>query len=347
MKINRKRFLIIIILCAFPSSLFAQSIISIEPDTAQTGQGLNIGISGQGTHFEQAASMSVWLSQGSSIIYGSGYYPVVDTFMVVWFDIPVGAELGLHDLNVYNDIDGTLTLNGCFTINPGAIAIVSIGPDSAQQGQTLTVAVSGRGTHFEQGSGTTVWFSQGSGTIAANVWPISDILLLAQFIIPEDAQTGLQDVSVYNDIDGTLTLSNGFTITPYNPRLISVTPGAAYQGQKLSVRITGQNTKFDNFLQGSMTFAWLSQGNSLIFPTQAYGIGEYWLPGKSIAIVDLDIPADANIGRWDVHTFYADGHLTLTDGFLITRPGDLTCDGSVNFFDLAVIADSWLEGTGP
>jgi len=343
MKIIRKRFLIIIILFAFPSSLFAQSLISISPDTAQTGQSLGVGISGQGTHFDQAAAMSVWFSQGSSIIYGSGYYPVNDTFMVVWFDIPVGAELGLHDLNVYNDIDGTLTLNDCFTINPGAIAIVSIDPDSAQQGQTLTVGISGRGTHFNQGSGTTVWFSQGSGTIAANVWPISDILLLAQFIIPEDAATGLQDVSVYNDIDGTLTLSNSFTITPYNPRLISITPGAAYQGQKLSVRITGQNTSL-TFLQGSGTIAWLSQGNTLIFTRQT----QYDNPGRSKAIADFDIPVDANTGKWDVHTFSEiDGHLTLTDGFLITRPGDLTCDGSVNFFDLAVIADSWLKGTSP
>jgi hypothetical protein len=340
MKFIRKSFLIIIILCALPSSLCAQSLISIDPGTAQTGQGLGIGIYGQGTHFNQAGSMSVWFSHGSSIIYGSGYYPVNDTFMVVWFDITLGAELGLYDLNVYNDIDGTLTLDDCFIITPGAIAVVSVGPDSAQQGQTLTLAVSGRGTHFEQGDGTTVWFSQGSGIIAANVWPVSNVLLLAQFIIPEDAATGLQYVSVYNDIDGTLTLPNSFTITPYNPRLISVTPGAAYQGQKLSVRISGQNTTFE---QGSGAFAWFSQGSSFIFPGQTAVIA-----GERMEVADFNIPVDAATGMWNVHTFSeTDGHLTLVDGFLITRPGDLTCDGSVNFFDLAVIADSWLEGTNP
>jgi len=343
MKIIRKRFLIIIILFAFPSSLFAQSIISIEPDTAQTGQGLNIGIFGQGTHFEQAPSMSVWLSQGSSIIYGSGYFPVDDTFMVVWFDIPADAKLGLHDMNVYNDIDGTLTLDNCLTINPGAIAIVSVDPDSAQQGQTLTVAISGRGTHFDQGSGTTVWFGQESTT---TVWPVSNILLLARFDIPQQAQTGLKDISVYNDIDGTLNLYNSFTIAPFNPELISVTPGAAYQGQKLSVRITGKNTTFE---QGSGAIAWLSQGDSLIFPKNINTIGQsWWFPGSTMEVADFDIPADADTGMWNLHTFSEiDGHLMLADGFLITRPGDLTCDGSVNFFDLAVLADSWLEGTGP
>jgi len=345
MKAILSSFIFIVILFAVPSTLFAQSLISIEPDTAQVGQSLIVAIFGQGTHFEQAVTMSVWLSQGSSTIDSSDYYPVDDTFMVVSFDIPIDAELGLYDLNVYNDIDGTLTLDNCFTINPGAL--VSIDPDTAQQGEPLTVAISGQGTHFEQGSGTTVWFEQASATTAINVRPISDTFLLAEFAILEEATTGLQDVSVYNDIDGTLTLYNRFTITPYNPRLISVTPGAAYQGQRLTVQISGQNNTFDYFQQGSSTIAWLTQGNSLIVSRIARAIGDYWLAGKSIEVAVFDIPADANTGMWDVHTFSeTDGQLTLTDGFLITRPGDLTCDGSVNFFDFAVIADSWLEG-GP
>lgn len=227
-----------------------------------------------------------------------------------------------------------------------AQSLTSIGPNSVQQGQVLTVAISGQDTHFNfnQGSRTTVWFSQGSPT---NIWVISDTLLVAELDFT-GASPGVLDLNVYNEVDGTLTLYDGFTVTPYNPTLTSITPGGAYQSQKLSVRITGQNA---NFFQGSGAIAWLSQGNSLIVSRHANAIGgKIGEAGGGIAVIiaDFDIPADANSGFWDVHTFSdsdSDDQLTLTDGFVITRPGDLTCDGMINFEDLAVLGINWLEGS--
>ena len=145
---------------------------------------------------------------------------------------------------------------------------------------------------------------------------------------------------------GTLTLYNSFTITPYNPNptLTSITPGGAYKGQKLSVRITSQSTYFG---QGSGTLIWLSQGNSLIASRHTFAIREYH-PECGAVIADFDIPTDANSGMWDMHTFVnSEGQLTLTDGFLIVQPGDWTRDGVVYFFDLAVLGNHWLEGTVP
>ncbi len=340
MKADVNIFLLIVMLFATSTPLIAQSLVLIEPNTAQPGQSLGVAITGQNTHFDQATTMLIWFSQGSSTVYAYGYYPIDDTFLIAWFDFPSDVTTGLQDLNVSNDIDGTLTLYDSFMINQGDI--VSINPNTAQQGQSLMVAISGQGTHFsfQQGSGTLVWFGQGSTT---SVWPVSDTLLFARFDISKNAATGPQDISVYNDIDGTLTFYDSFTITPYNPTLLSITPGGAYQGQKLSVRITGQNTSFE---QGSGSVAWLSQGNSLIVSRQTKAIGEkFYEPGSGIAVIaDFDIPADANSGMWDVHTFgEIDGKLTLTNSFMIVQPGDWTSDGVVNFLDLAVIAEHWME----
>ncbi len=339
--------LLLVIFFAIPTTLFAQSLTSIAPNNAIQGESLGVGISGLNTHFDEADTMSIWFSQGSSTIDAFGYYPVNDTFMTAWLDIPSGA-IGLHDLNVYNNIDGTMTLYNSFTINSfNPPELIAISTNSAQQSQFLRVLISGQDTHFnfQQGSNTFIWFSQGSpvAIYASKSYAISDILLVADFDIPEDATTGLRDLNVDTVIDGLLTLNDSFTIAPYNPMLTSVTPGGAYRGQKLSVRISGQNISFG---QGSGTIAWLSQGNSLIASRFVPKIVEF--ENNIAMIADFDIPTDANSGMWDVHAFEeVDGQLTLTDGFMIVQPGDWTSDGVVNFLDLAVIANHWLEGASP
>jgi len=373
MKIIFKCPLLIVVLFAASATLSAGTIVSIDPNSAQLSQSIAVAVEGQGTHFEQGTQTLIWLSQGSHNIYSYGYYPYTDTLLIVWFDIPVDAETGLYDLKVYNGIDGTLTLNDGFTIAPGGI--VSVNPNNGQQGQSLSVTITGRDTHFHQGTEvfnqgtpTNVWlsgFSQESPTVYLRFsWSVSDTLLIATFDIPCDAPTGLHNVSVQNDIDGILTLYNGFTINSSNPILTSITPRGAYQGQKLSVTITGQNTHFQMgtttfaqatstvcqgtptttwFFQGSPTTnscaVWLTRGTSTIYSN------ECWSREKTLLTANIDIPADANPGLWDVHApSFFDGELILPDGFMVVQPGDWTGDGIVNFLDFAVIANNWLEG---
>lgn len=320
MKPILKFSLLIGILFATSTTLIAQTLTSIDPDNAQQGQSLSITITGQNTHFAQGSPTinSVWFSQGSPTINASSSWPYSDISLSASFNIPINATTGLWDVIVYNSIDGTLTFPDGFTVTSApSPALTSIVPDTAQQGQTLTVVISGQDTNFQQGSGTTVWFSQGSPTIYANKsWPLNDTALFAEFYIPGTASTGLRDLNVYNNIDGTSTLYDGFTITPYNPSLTSITPDIAYQGQRLSVRITGLSTYF---LQGSpttITIAWFSQGSSTIFPINT------WRNGPAL-IATFDIPEDTLLGLWSVHTPGGiGGILTLTDSFEIIQPGD-------------------------
>lgn len=177
-----------------------------------------------------------------------------------------------------------------------AQSLISIDPNSAQQGQSLPVAITGTSSSFTQGSCTT---------------------------------------------GGLLT---------------SITPDNARQGQTLTVTITGVDTGFGEGETGggwrSVTDVWFSQGSSTI-------AGGFWGLYHTLFFAIFDIPDDANAGKWDVHvnTVCTDGegtyytYHTAYDAFTITPPctqlGDLTCDGIVNFLDLAVLANHWLEGTGP
>lgn len=355
MKTIVKYPVLIVVLFATSTTLTAQTIVSVDPNTAQQGQNLAVAIEGLGTHFEQGSNTYIWLSQGGQNIDAYGYYPYDDTLLIAWFDIPIDAASGLYDLNVYNSIDGTLTLYDGFRITLGNI--ISVDPNSAQQGQALSVAITGQNTHFFQQGSSTVWFSQGSPTnfYAEDAWAIDDTLIIAKFVFSDDATTGLRDLNVYNDIDGTLTLYDGFTVTPCNPVLTSITPNGAYQGQSLTVTITGQNTHFAQgtltFQQGSPTawFArqgtpttsviWLTQGSSTIYSRDGEASGD------GLLMAHFDIPADANAGLWDVVVpTKLEGKLTLQDGFTVAQPGDWTGDGKVNFFDFAVVAENWLEG---
>jgi hypothetical protein len=94
-----------------------------------------------------------------------------------------------------------------------AQTLTSINPDNAEQGDSLSVTITGQDTTFLQGSSTTVtavWFAQGSSTIdASSFWANSPTSASANFDIPGGASTGSWDVKVTDTVDGTLTLTMG------------------------------------------------------------------------------------------------------------------------------------------
>jgi hypothetical protein len=221
------------------SSLTAQivSLTSIDPDSAAQGDNLSVYIIGQGTNFYQGSgATSVWFVQGSSTISSYSFWPGSNTTLTADFAIPIDAPIGLWDLSVNSSADGTLTLADAFTVNPAGTTpeIISIDPDSAAQGDNLSVYIIGQGTNFTQGSGVTnVRFVQGSSTISSySFWPESNTTLTSHFAIPIDAPIGLWDLSVNSSADGTLTLVDGITIFPFRaaPAITAITDVPDDQG---------------------------------------------------------------------------------------------------------------------
>ena len=191
----------------------------MAPVAGTQGQTLTVNISGQNTNFGQGSSTTyLWFSQGSStIIYPNSILVNNSTNIDAEFAFSYSHPTGYYDVNVYNSLDGDMTLFSGFLLNTGLNPpqIIVVDPNSAYRGQTLLVNISGQNTSFDQGSSITfVWFNQGSSTIIyadlVNVTTTTE--LTAGFIIPNDAALGLWDVNIYDQTDGVVTLNNGFRI---------------------------------------------------------------------------------------------------------------------------------------
>jgi sulfatase modifying factor 1 len=99
------------------------------------------------------------------------------------------------------------------------IEILSINPNSATQGNSIEVTITGLGTTFFQGSSTItdVWFSKGSTTIHANSFTgINATTLEASFNIPVNALAGKWNVNVIDSEDDELpSFTDGFMVYAY------------------------------------------------------------------------------------------------------------------------------------
>ena len=300
------------------SNAMAQTITSVEPDSAYQGETLTVTITGQNTNFT-AGSGTVHLSFtgpdtiGSDAISVTSFTVMSDTILNADFDIPFDASTGFWNVFAPDQLVGIVTLDSGFTIYATSLPIlISALPDNAEQGDNLTVTITGRNTNFAQGSGTTnVWFSQGDSTLNSTSFTIiSNLLLNADFNIPVDAPTGFWDVNVLDEIDGTMTYEGGFRVNPPSPIITFVNPDSAVQGTSLTVSITGQNT---NFTSGGLNAnLWFTQGSETINATVVSASNDTLLDA------DFDIPGLAPAGKWNVSVSdNDDGIIYLNDGFTI------------------------------
>ncbi len=112
MKKNTILFLLIISFWG----LNAQTLSSIDPDNAEQGQELTVTITGTDTHFNQASGTTVSLTRGTTTYNGNNINAILNEEMEVDFSFPLDASTGIYDLNVFNNIDGSMNLNNAFEV---------------------------------------------------------------------------------------------------------------------------------------------------------------------------------------------------------------------------------------
>jgi flagellar hook-basal body complex protein FliE len=130
-------------------------------------------------------------------------------------------------------------------------------PSGGSSGQTLQVTITGKGTHFIPGTGTTfVSFNAGMVT---DQTIMNDTVLKATIKINKSAKTGKYDINISNNLG---SLSVGFDVDgSHASDVVNVSPSSGNAGQTLDVTITGVNTSFKkaqnyvkfSFLQGTST----------------------------------------------------------------------------------------------
>lgn len=296
------------------NTLQGQSLINLQPSSGQKGQQLTLTLSGQNTNFQQATGTSFWLQQATStMIYPQNINISSNTMMSGDFMLSNDLPAGSYDVAAVNSIDGQLFMFDAFELMPNPVPpyLTGIAPNQATQGQTLSLLISGQNTNFQAGTGTFVWFSQGSETIGPNSYnTLSNNTLEANFTFGFWHQPGYYDVNTVNQLDGTLTLPSGFLLLEgLAPAITSVVPDNSVNGTWADLDVFFENTQLLN----------CGYINAEI---ERFGILHSFENSEVITNTQLHInsllPYTLQMGYYNLN-IYTDlyGQITLPNGFLI------------------------------
>jgi len=194
-------------------NLYPPQLVAVAPDSAQTGDDLEVSISGQNTNFAQGTGTTVWLNMGGNSVYPYSTTVLNDELVNANFFIPNNTTLGDYDVKTYNWIDGNLILEDGFTIYNLLPNIISINPTSAYVGEDVSLSIFGDNTHFNDASNCDAWLMKENQEIyPANLNVVNNNELIAEINIPEDTEAGSWTVFATNSIDGDMYLQNAFEI---------------------------------------------------------------------------------------------------------------------------------------
>ena len=292
---------------------YPPSLVSVSPSAGVAGEMATLTITGANTNFTQGVNYA-YLYKNYNYIHDHSITIISDEIIIVEFPITSTALTGLFNLRVKSNWDGNMYLYNVFTIypDPDPPYLIDIDPNNATIPETLTVTISGEGTHFAQATGTTVRLRQNYTNIyPSTVVELNDTELLAQFTFDDFDNPGYYNVLTNNALDGDLYIYDGFYLNPNPnpPELISIEPDGAYQGENLEVSISGQNTSFN---QGTGTTVWLNMGYNNIYPYSTSVIND------ELVNASFFIDENESLGSYDVNTHnLVNGHLVLEDGFTI------------------------------
>jgi hypothetical protein len=105
-------------------------ITSVIPNLSYQNFTQDINIQGFITHFfDGLGTLDVWLSKNNNEIHANNFTANNNTSLITNLSIPETAPLGLWDVNVVTDFDGTITLADGFEILP-PIPAIAVVPDS-------------------------------------------------------------------------------------------------------------------------------------------------------------------------------------------------------------------------
>ena len=162
------------------------------------------------------------------------------------FTCTVSVTAGLNTITVEAADKAGNTVQATVTVQSGTPTIVSIVPNTGQQGQqNLSVAIIGQSTHFAQGT-TTASFGDGITMVSLTV--NSPTSATAVLHINPAALAGPRNVTLTTGAE-VVSLPNGFTVQTVGAPTLMITPNTGQQGtSNLALTITGQNT---HFVQGA------------------------------------------------------------------------------------------------
>ena len=282
------------------------TVQSVSPAAAVPGQTLSVTITGVFSNFFQGSTVASFgpdISVGGAAAGSFGPITVVSaTSATAQIALTSTAAPGVREVDMRTGSELAVLRNG-FNVSSTAV-LTKANPNAGQQGQqNVSVALTGRFTHFLQGTTTA---SFGAGITVASLTVSSATSATAVLNISATAAAGARNVTITTGAE-VVTLTNGFTVTNGTPVLTQVNPNTGQQGrQNVSVALTGQ---FTHFLQGTTT---ASFGAGI-------AVASLTVTSATSATAVLNISATAAAGAHNVTVTTGAEVVTLTNGFTVTN----------------------------
>lgn len=223
------------------------TLLSANPNLGLQGTTVSIQVLGQFTHWQTGVTVATIGASGSGV---AATFTATDSVSGIITAVVspltyTTASPGCDAVTLTTGTSEQVSLQNEFCIGAGAAELTAITPASASQGTTVTVAVTGQGTHFEQGV-TTANF--GAGINAGNVTVTSPTQASLSLAVTTGATVGFHTATL-STLGENASLTNTFSVVPGVATLNGCSPVAGgQQGQTLSVHCIGQ---FTSWVQGT------------------------------------------------------------------------------------------------
>ncbi len=298
----KKTFFITILALILGSKIDAQ-ILTVTPDTVVIGQTLDVNVTAENVDFTQGTNI-VRLSHGNTTIIENGKTIKSSTSLSLHYFFSSDIPTGFYNMTIQNTIAGTtFTKNDAIYVKEIA-SLDSISPKTAKQGENVTITIYGDSTNFSKyiNAVCLIYGSYTYNPISMNV--IDSKTLQATFNLTYTFTTGMYDLSVQNDVDGKISLSDAFELKegPLVPVILSVTPDTVEQGQTLDIEVTAENI---DFTQGSNIVHIFNGNNYLDYP-------QIKTSSATSLTLNCHINTDDNIGYYDLSIWNSTSRITLT-----------------------------------
>lgn len=303
---------------------------SLNPPSGIAGSTLQVVITGANTTLASGATANFGpgISVGGAAEGAAGPIAVQPNgTAIATLTINAGAAVGGRAVQV-SSVD-QITQSNAFTVL-AAPSIVSVIPASGQQGETLSVTITGANTQFT--SASTVSF--GAGITVNSLVQNSNTSLTANITVQSGATIGQRNVVVTTN-GSPVTAANAFSVTAGTPRIISVAPTSLQRGRSQAFTVTGE---FTNFQQGVTT---INAGAGVT-------VGTVTVTSPTSLTVVLSAASDATLGARTLIATTGSQVVSLANAYSVAAVGTnqlLTCTTNTGVPPL-LRAEGFTELTG-
>ena len=221
--------------------------IVFSPNTGEENTSFSVTVTGNGTNFNASTTCVQILA--SPTLSLTGISVTSPTLLTGNLSIPIGTTPGTYDGKVYEGPGCTGTeydCFNCFTITAAPPAIISISPNNADQGESITgVTFTGINTNFTAANTTCVEILTTPTISLTNVNVNSTTELTADITVPNSTTAGTYNARIYEGSGcggAVYTCTNCFTI---NEPEIVFSPNTGEENTSFSVTVTGNGTNFN------------------------------------------------------------------------------------------------------